>query len=631
MKRNCALISVAALALSVGAEVIGPVDSYDALEAAVAVARPGDTVRIAGGRYVFTHAIAIDKDITLEGAPDGSTVFWGDPKNDDYWYVEGVDPGSKSPAKTMVWNAAAQDFNDPESFTNVWCCTGANDFFVNNTTNGLNFVDGATHVVLKNLSFGAFRLYGVSLPAGSSGIVENCRFYANGCRHWQHSIDGNSNYSRASLFSAGSLRVSNSKFVGNNHALFANGNAAGITNVICGCRFVSNVGNFGGSAFRSAAPATVVSNCVFKFGNANPNSGYNTLASSAVTISTEGAYADFVDCTFETNTVSGYAIGCVVLQKSGTYAFDRCVFSGNRMAVEELAQSHYTAPHAACVAMQEATVTFRDSLFKGNSVLLSGTKSGAGSYPGASVLGVCKGTSLFVNCTLDGNVAENHYDDEANGKCNLVGTFAHSGTYYGSGTISFLHSVVENSSFLGYHTAEFVLSVMNKNQAGELSCPTFVNSLVLNDDVNYKPFLDTWTNGYVCVANSYFSRFNAEATLTDANTYCKNLYTGEGVSFTDKDIDNPGRPRQERLARDSFGVREGRNAWLVDGRKAYWFDEGIQKYRILSGRTGKYASVADLDEGTPLVPDAYGAPRRANHVALGPLNAPSGGIMVIFR
>ena len=622
-------------ALSSSAAVLGPVDNYDDLKSAVSAANRGDTIKIAAGRIVFPAAIAIDKDLTLEGATDGKTYLWGDPKDDDYWFINGADPGKGK--QTKIWNATLGEINDLESVTNVYYCQGNNDYFKNNTTNALNFVGAATNVALKNLVIADFMQGAVSLQGGATGIVENCQFYANGTGHWQYSVDGNNNYSRAALYGSGVFRIFDSAFVGNNHGLFCNGSAVGITNVICNCRFVSNTGNYGGSALRSAALATFVSNCVFKIGYSAPTAGYDTKASSALTIASSGAFADVYGCEFLTNTVSAYSIAGITLAKSGNYRFQRCSFVGNKLRFGELVGSNYTAPHSACVAMEESTLVFRDSVFRDNAAVLSGSSTKTPSYIGTSVLGVCKGSTLFVNCTLSGNATENHYDDETLGKCNLMGTFGHHGTYYGSGTIQFANTVIKGSTFLGYHTAEFVLSVMNKNQAGELSCPTFLNSIVLNDDPNYKPFLDTWTNGFACVANSYFSRFNDDALVTDANCYRVNLWTaddlkdGEKIAFTAKDWDNPGAPRQERLAYDSFGVKSGRSAWLIDGKSAYWYDEAKEKYRLLSNRKTSSTTVVGIDDTTPLIPDGYGVARRRNHVALGPLNGQATGLLLMVR
>ena len=620
---------------SAAAAVLGPVDTYDALKETIETAQKGDTVKIAAGRIVFPAAIAIDKDLTLEGATDGKTYLWGDPEDDDYWFINGADPGKGK--QTKIWNATRGEINDLESVTNAYYRQGSNDYFKNNTTNCLNFVGAATNVILRNLVIADFMQGAVSLQEGATGVVENCQFYANGSGHWQYSVDGYNNYSRAALYGTGVFRVFDSAFVGNNHGLFCNGTSAGVTNVICNCRFVSNTGDYGGSALRSAAPATFVSNCVFKLGYSAPTSGYDTKASSALTIASASAFADIYGCDFLTNTVSGYSIAAVTLAKSGNYRFTRCSFVGNSTRVEELYQSHWSAPHATCIAMQESTLVVCDSLFRNNEMVLKGTKNGTNGYPGASVLGVCKGSTLFVNCTISGNKAENHYDDEALGKCNLMGTFAHAGSYYGSGAIQFVNAVIEGSSFLGYHTAEFVLTVMNKNHAGELSCPTFLNSIVLNDDPNYKPFLDTWTNGFACVANSYFSRFNDDALVTDANCYRVNLWTaedlkdGEGIAFTAKDWDNPGCPRLERLAYDSFGVKSGRSVWLVNGKSAYWYDETTKKYRSLSDRKTSSATVAGIDDATSLIPDGYGVARRRNHVALGPLNGQSTGFLLMVQ
>lgn len=139
---------------SAAAAVLGPVDTYDALKEAIETAQKGDTVKIAAGRIVFPAAIAIDKDLTLEGATDGKTYLWGDPMDDDYWFINGADPGKGK--QTKIWNATRGEINDLESVTNAYYRQGSNDYFKNNTTNCLNFVGAATNVILRNLVIADF-------------------------------------------------------------------------------------------------------------------------------------------------------------------------------------------------------------------------------------------------------------------------------------------------------------------------------------------------------------------------------------------------------------------------------------------------------------------------------------------
>ncbi len=125
------------------------------------------------------------------------------------------------------------------------------------------------------------------------------------------------NTSNQTLLNGFTIRGGNAILDGSADAgggIYASNSSAVIEN----CKFISNVGDYGGALAQVNTGICTVKNCVFEANNSNTVGG-------AVYLSNDMAF--FTDCFFTYNQSSGD--GGAVYLNSSEFNFDRCVFSGN--------------------------------------------------------------------------------------------------------------------------------------------------------------------------------------------------------------------------------------------------------------------------------------------------------------
>lgn len=161
---------------------------------------------------------------------------------------------------------------------------------------------------------------------------------------------------------------------------------------VLNCRFVNNVGMFGGGAIKMASSYSRVADCVF-------------VGNSAVTgenggaIYTNAGNIDVVRCRFFSNSACyGGAVCCII----SNAAFVGCAFAGN------VAQHSGGALHG-----EAAQLTADDCVFAGNRAGQAG--GGISAYQGSVYLAAC---SLVGNTATPSSGTIYIYDNGGGGMCN---------------------------------------------------------------------------------------------------------------------------------------------------------------------------------------------------------------------
>ena len=580
------------------------------LAAAIAEAgRYRGEVWVKEGVYVVGGNIDYPSNVSVFGGFTGSeasvaeadpvahpTIITGDAGQDNYWQPNGSDPADG--VRLAVWENGAFNAPNPDGSDDYWraCDPGKND-----AENLFHDWNGAvTNVALNGLTFTGFRLSVISLSKPSGWIVRECRFLASGTAHAEGAI----------AFDAknGNVCLENCEFTGNCCAVSHSTGLEGTSISLRNCVFRDNVSSSGGVSLRIGG--NVVSRqlegCSFIRNCALGGNGADVYLGNKTPLTIE-------NCLFKENRTLNGGRGAIYVMSDEKCFITNCRFIGNRLS------NPAASGRAACLAVPQSyysSVIVRDTYFKGNR--LESSKSPNGKLWGSvAAFDEHRGSPLFINCTMTGNVASNGCltDDSA------VGTIASL-----KNSCGFANCVFDRSVFSG-NAAEIVFGNDSENNTLAL-----VNTIMCNESADYVPFSLRFPAMKVSLASCAISGLDVSALEPGKNGYLLDVTSEAGAVSTTRS--GPDGQLARGVSTASPYVRAGRPVWLYGKDQIYFYDDVShpdKPIRSLTNKSNYGKTPMGISLETPLAPDAFGAPRVIGKVAYGPLNALSGGTILMLR
>ena len=559
-----------------------------------------------GGLYTMTTSVAGLSNVSVLGGFAGTetsssaadpaahpTIISGDVKGDTYWLPNGSNP--QAAFRTNLWVDGVFSEPNPSGADDFWQPGGNNsdDF-------GLFFGDknsSLENVLFQGLTFTSFRTGVLALALDSTVKFRDCRFLANATA---------SAYYQTGVFylQDGRVEVEDCDFIGNHHVATFSASAEKKESVFRNCRFRENFSSGMGACFRLEGKGRIlVEDCDFI-----RNCGKSEAWRNAAVLSFSSSAASTMRrCLFRENRIRHDAHGTIVKESEGLLTLESCRFLDNDATL-----SGNRGYHSASITITGGRLTARDCYFAGNKISIGGNL--AGDRHGA-VLSGNGGESQFLGCTMIGNVAENN-SSAASG----VGVLA------GSSQMAFVNCLVDDSRLIG-NSQECVLSSGDKNMTFAM-----INTIVRNGAEDYVPFRIYSPNMTLALADSAISKVDVASLATGNNGYLYDVSDDPGALSVTR-TGPKGLPARGVAASSPY-VHAGRSVWLAPDGYLYFHDEGAdpkRPWRRAVQKTSYAASIPGLTPESPLLPDAFGAPRRAGRIAYGPLNAPTGGTILLLR
>ena len=521
------------------------------------------------------------------------TILSGDVKGDTFWKPNGIDVSGT--ARTNLWVDGVFSEPNPSGLDDYWQPSGNvsddQSYFFCSSLRAME------NVSFEGLTFTSFRLGVISLGTPSVVTMRNCRFLANGT--------GSQYLGFAVLYATkGHFEIENCEFIGNYHAMAFQSPVGEAPNVVRECRFRENFSWGMGSCLRAEGDARlVVEDCDFI-----RNCGKNEHWGNAAVFSCSTRSPTLVRrCLFQANRVRGHCRGAFQKENTGRLTVEACRFLDNDAIISENKGSH-----SACMAISTGQLLVRDCYFAGNKIAIGGNLGG--NCHGA-ILSAISGESQFFNCSMVGNIAENTSTGDPG-----VGILA------GSRDMAFANCLIDGSRLVG-NSYECIPSSSDRNTTFAM-----INTIVRNEAENYVPFRFYSPNMTLSLANTAISKLDVASLATGNNGYLYDVSDNPGpVSITRS---GPAGLPARGIAAFSPYVRAGRPVWLTAKGNLYFYDERAnpaKPWRRISQKNNYSDTVADLTLESPLVPDAFGAPRTIGRVAYGPLNAPTSGTFLLLR
>ncbi len=540
------------------------------------------------------------------------TVLTGDVGQDDYWKPNNTEPATKD---KMVFDYANRKFLPPEEEEGVYSMAA-----VNGTTRGYAFQASdsgiATNSVFSGLTFVRLTMWVLRCTSdaiGSQLTVEDCAFYACG-------TEGRGS---GCIDCYGAVTVKNCTFVQGHGGIVVEDCALGGPSLIEGCTFEGCRArmNYIVSMNNSAAGATM-KECVFR---------RNCLSETKITLVNfrSSPSSTLEDSRFEGNYFLRLNDQTEVVQGALTVPgakILRCVFIGNTNA------THMAKGDYAAVFYQNANANtlVRDSYFADNAMLVTNASSAANA---ASIAVVLSGTMTFLNCTVADNVAK----AAASGYASTAALYASNQ----NGGLAAVNSVfADNVIEGGTGSAELVRTMSFANNYYGMAA---VNSIFYNEAEGYKPIYLKTSGQPMIIVSSYLSNVKADGS---GYAFSGNFATygvwrdvvAEGVpGLRDVKTDATTGVKAMGVTKGSALAKSGVPVYLASDGFVYIYDDvstvsGTKPWRrVVSPQQGIYASVTGLTKDAGLVADAFGQARVVGKVAAGPLNAPTGGFVLIIR
>ena len=556
-------------------------------------------VWVKAGTYTLASSILMRSNVAVLGGFAGTetsadaadpeanpTILTGDVQDDNFWR-----PNSSggNVASYKIWVNGVFQPPNPTGADAFWTPTGN---YADDTPSAFSCASGiATNAAFDGIVFTLFREDTIQVITGlADGLsVTRCKFL--GC------TTGN-----ADTADSGVIRLNNTGatiadclFDGCCRGIFLNGSAPSVA-TIERCVF-SNCfsASYGGTIFALNQGYAHVANCRF-FRNCCKFRSYQGGAAVAFKGTSGTTWNTLSDCVFEENRPSADCHGTVVVS-GGNAEIARCRFLRNSIANGNFV---YENGNCASIGQYGGAFVARDCHFLGSSCAdVSGN-----SLPFASVFGQAGGSAVFANCTMEGSAATNSSSTHA-------ATIAQVG-----GSLALVNCLIDGSTFSGEH-AEEVFS-----NAGSGSTLSIVNSVLRNGSAGYTPLAFTGSGFEPTIANSVIAGFDPSALpAVGSDGFLYDVVAGLATLGPLREGPNGA------LARGVAGpryARFGRPVWLV-GTTAYIHDplsNASKPWRSLLSRANRWATVTGLDATSPLLPDAFGASRKASRVAIGPLNSP---------
>ena len=455
---------------------------------------------------------------------------------------------------------------------------------------------------------GAFQL-----TTGVSSVkIRNCKFLGN---------TGYQNNGNGTIHTSGrvSLLVEGCRFEGCNTAMNFGSTTADTVITVTNCQFVSNYAKSStaaGITFGTGEGLLNVLGCAFERG---------WLASNqlALDLSLAGKRTVVRNCTFSDGWCLGdyNAASILVLANGITVDIERCTFTGIR---SRITGNSYAS--AACIkdqaSLSSSSVIVRDTAFIGNVMETTGTPDNAYRCFGSVYGGQSGSEHQFVNCLFASNVL---YHGAT--KMGYPGTIQ--GGYDG-GNFLVVNCLFKDNDVFRIVTAEDGTATTNRLPEIEIgrvdTRPRRVmNTIMMNSAADYKPF-NSNPPGLKSMCIPGYTGFPAGD---------KTLLTCDPLL-----LDGP----TERNGVTAWGLKCGspcRKAgfvcWAGTNRRFYRYDPAGNAEKpwvsLLQGE--RLTDVEAADVGVSLaaapLPDAFGEARNPNRVALGQLNAPVAGLMLLVR
>ena len=408
-------------------------------------------------------------------------------------------------------------------------------------------------------------------------------------------------------FNACDVTLKDCLFTNSHHCAYFDGTAPGTASVVDGCRFVGNSGmNYGTCLYIGGKGALTVTNSVFV---CNTNTTHNCMGSATVTVSSDSTRHRLSDCLFASNAVANTCEANILLV--GGALLERCRFVGNVLTAKNTAASS----HSAALTTGGPRTTVRDCSFVGNRV----ETAAASSTRSVVICGANRTT--FANCTFDGNAVVRALDDP--------GTLA---TVWFKGhnqNVAFCHCTLSNSAL-----ADGCAEVDCRNESESASygnCAlSFVNSVFWNAAAGYRPVDLGGKDISLWVQQSALKNLDLEQ-YTASTFLCEGLETALDPRLLPclKTGANglPARP----LSGLSPVRRAGAEVWSDPATGlVYAYDAGRKAYHELTS-VRNVSLPSGLTAESPLMTDAWGAPRTARRIALGAVNAEAPGLRILVR
>ena len=522
------------------------------------------------------------------------TIITGDRNGDSYWKVNNKAPDEAD--RVAIWKDGVFQEPNPDGTDDFWQPSGNRD---DNTAVFLaSGLVPLTNAVLEGLTLTCFDKLFVLNSGAPDLMARHCRFLANG-------VSANTTFPPIQV-SEGRFRAQNSEFFGNSFVCTVTCIAEGQCTSFEDCLFRENAtSEWGPCLYAKRDASLLVSGCTFLRGS---NAIFHDWA----------RYSMVTNCLFRENHLSGTPGG--IIRYGGYHLSDS---HGVKMVVDScfidnrFKMTNENGFGGGCIANASTTVSpiVMNCYFGENRLEVApNITKGLMATVFYSSPRYCKPTLL--NCTMTGNVIDNQSK-----------TFADGASICSKGDIIIANCLLENT-FNGLG-AEFAM-LAGTDQAFGL-----VNTVARNDSPSYQPFR---LHGLVAsIANCAISRSDTYVQPEGQGGYVKHLFSEPGpLSMTKK---GPGSLLARGVASSSPYTRAGSPIWIEykDGSYNTYFyddmDENAEKpvWRRLDVKKNTYPSLPDISLDTPMLPDAFGAPRLLGRVAYGPLNAVPGGTILILR
>ena len=441
--------------------------------------------------------------------------------------------------------------------------------------------------------------------------VERCTFI--GCRPFVNNSGG------TLAFLKTAVTVEDCEFIGCCQALELSG-ARSVTNAVRGCLFRHCMrvnGNDSSSlAIREGVSATV-EDCSFL-----DNKCANVQSAAIQFTTTSGSKLLLSNCVFSNNWISANVNGSTVKLDGGSTEIVGCRFVGNVNVMPGRVDG-YQQP--CCIGNYNGgTVFVRDTYFGYNSQSCFGyTSGGSSGYPMAVIIAGSSGYKVvFVNCTIEGNVSETDWAGSNGGL--LFGCWR-------SVEVSLINTVLLNNRCI--RAGEWRPNV--PTASGDM-LSAVVNSVVWSDDPSFRSIEDTALNN--AIANSVLKNctITPETKPSGSGFFLAPISTDDPV-LADATVTDPktGRTCRSLDLEDSPFRRSGRPVWKGTNGAYYIYTSGKTPWRRISGGTAALddASAAALGVTLAAAPieDVVGKARSKRHCALGPLDLPVPGLMLLVK
>ena len=572
------------------------------------------------GFYKIGTTYRLYPNVVLRGGFDGPTILSGDGNSPDYWCH--LDAATGRVWDGTTFNSPFADGVDP---VGIYAKDVSGAQATDNLTTGFADIPGfSVRNGFYDVTFTSFNRNAIKIDEGDGHalVCSNCQFLAN-------FINEGAVERTVSLYDT-DARFESCLFEGNRNVFFVNAaaGASASTTVLSGCTVRNNgsatSGGCGGAVLNGTA-TLVVTNSTFarNWADGTGSAGSRNSIFRVGDSCTVRAY----DSVFDGNAcVNMYNGGIQLLQSGVSAEFVRCSFVRNRAVKDSGVNTSLSAP---VFKVDKGKLFARDCYFAEN---VSSNATLASCV--AAAVGVDSATVVtrFVNCTFENNRA---VSESATAQ---VGTVQTSKAGLGDTTTreySFINCLFWNNEALagGVRTWDIYVDPLRFTSSVSL----VVNTVVAHTAEDYKSFYpgnDNNTIRRAQLANSYLQGCVRTGDAVNQGFYVDVTTEGE-VGIADEPVVK-GAVTAHGLRPDSKFRKAGRPVWQGTDGEYYMIDvKDATRWRKLGEAqiylTDEDAAAIGVTRDAAPVPDAFGEPRRADRIALGPLSVQPLGLMLLVK